>query len=124
MKEELQNKVLEWAQKIEDTAPEVWKIAVKQVYVDLADLIAPLIATIVFVMVFNWSLDFGSEANWGATTDRWSNCNIIYYIISFATGIASFIFGGITLCEIAYGLKRVINPKYYAIWKLRNMVSK
>jgi vacuolar-type H+-ATPase subunit I/STV1 len=121
MKEELTEKVLEWAGKIEDVAPDVWKIAIKQAYVELLSIFSAIAVLVLFGVVFNWSIDFGVANEWGGSR---SSSSFGYYLLSVISGIGLFILICVTMDEIITVVKTLINPKYYAIHHIKKMIKK
>ena len=115
--DELGSELVALVRALREVAPEVWQIAVRQVTVQA---VLGLLWTAVGLL--------GSVGSWKLAVSLWRKHKENEYEIwdmgaAFSFVLAVF-FVGLTIMALAATLPRIINPQWYAIELLRNLLPR
>jgi len=104
---------------IEKTAPEVWRIMIKQQYANAVFwLIIPLGFAIASLIYMKWS------EKWSFDGDNWDeDSKNTAEIFRFVTRLISMVVSTIWfIIALGFSIRVIINPEYYAIWNMFQIV--
>ncbi len=103
----------ELVKSLQTVAPEVWRIALRQVYANVAGACLILVLCVFIIVVSAW-LASGRPASGSDDGDGfWTFCAVIFL---FAVIIGGWVSVGV--------VQRLINPEWYAIELLRSLLPR
>ena len=115
MQEEILTRIDALAEKLGVAAQELFAIYVRQAPLEFVDVAAVAVVLIIIGLLFKYSLSKMIKEEQFDDSGWW--------IVTGVTCVALFIFVAVEIGETAQAIKAVLNPEYYAITHLSELIK-